>query len=142
MSSKASTIHGKSSTKSLIALCTYRVAQNHLSDFAEGFRLELAIVFKSILFHLGVLKKQCIFSTNPIQFLIDWSLYDDDTAKFNECAAQWTYMTLGYSFLIFVCTPLTFPAILAVPSYPWPHILVQPISQEFKPDNNLKKKNT
>lgn len=73
ISSNASMTHGKSSIKSLTAvyLSTHRVAHKRFNDFADGLMSLLAIPFKRILLRLGVLKKQCIFSTKPSFLLID-----------------------------------------------------------------------
>lgn len=67
ISSNASTIHVKSSIKSLTAvyLSTHRVAHSCLSDFAEGVKSLLAIISKSTSFRLGVLKNNAFFAINP-----------------------------------------------------------------------------
>ncbi|CAI6367933.1 unnamed protein product [Macrosiphum euphorbiae] len=90
ISSNASTTHGNNSTKSLTAvyLSTQRVAHKRFNDLDDGLRSLLAIASKSILWRLSVLKKQCIFSTTPKQFLTACCSHDEDTAKFNVWAAQ------------------------------------------------------
>jgi hypothetical protein len=68
--------------------CFKLIIKESMYDLDDGLRSLLVIASSSILWCLGVLKKQCIFSTKPKHFLIDYCSYDEDTAKFNVWAAQ------------------------------------------------------